>query len=67
MKSFQERFYLHEGGLLKTAWRDLRMLGYILQVIWAWTVMGGRVRRAYHDCERSGQTWWIDRLDAEDI
>ena len=67
MKSFQQRFYLHDPGLLKTLWRDVRMLGYILEVIWAWTVVGGRVRRAYRRCERSGDTWWIDTLDAEDI
>ncbi len=67
MKSFQERFYLTERTRLKTLWRDMRMLGYILQVIYAWVFIGGRVRRAYRHCERTGETWWIDELDREDF
>jgi len=67
MKSFQERFYLHQPTVLKTLWRDVRMLGYLLQVIYAWVFIGGRVRRAYQRCELAGETWWIDELDQEDI
>jgi len=67
MKSFQERFYLHERAPLKTLWRDLRMVIYILQVAYAWVFIGGPVRRAYRRCERAGATWWIDELDREDF
>lgn len=67
MKSFQERFYLHQPTVLKTLWRDVRMLAYILQVIYVWLILGGRVRRAYLRCERAGETWWIDDLDREDF
>jgi len=67
MKSFQQRFYLQQRSLLKTLWRDLRMIAYILQVVYAWVVIGGRVRRAYRGCEQAGTTWWIDQLDREDF
>jgi len=67
MKSFQERFYLHTRSPLKTVWRDVRMLGYITQVIYAWVFVGGPVRRAYRRCERAGETWWVDELDREDF
>ena len=66
-KSFQERYYLHEGGWWRRLWRDIRFLGYIASVIWYYAILGHKVRRDYRACEARGETYWIDPLDSEEI
>ena len=66
-RGFRERYYLTEAGILRRLWRDVRYLGYVASVIWAWLIVGGRVRREYERCRRNGDTYWVDHLDGKDI
>ncbi len=55
MKSFQEDFYLETSSPLRRLWRNLRLFGYVLRVVWFWVVLGGRVRRAVRRARRAGK------------
>ena len=56
MKSFQEDFYLETSSPLYRLWRNLRLLAYVLQIVWFWAVLGGRVRRAVRKASQPGQS-----------
>ena len=66
-RSFQERYYLHTPGIAQRLGRDIRLLAYIGKVIFYWGVVGARVRWQYRKAERSGDTYWLESLEAEDI
>ena len=65
MKSFQEDFYLETSSPLRRLWRNVRLLRYVLQIVWFWAVRGGRVRRAVRRARRTGtagDSFFIDSL-----
>jgi len=62
MATFQEDFYLETPSVLRRLWRNVRLFGYVLYVVWFWLVLGGRVRRAVRKAERSGEPFVIDSL-----
>ncbi len=62
MKSFQEDFYLETSNPLPRLSRNVRLIGYILQVVFLWFVAGGRVRRAMARARETGDPFEIDDL-----
>jgi len=65
LKSFQEDFYLEKSSPLRRLGRDLRLFGYVLQVVWFWVVRGGHVRRAVRRARRTADDpFLIDSLGA---
>ena len=65
MKSFQEDFYLETSNPLRRLWRNVRLFGYVLQIVWFWAVRGGRVRRAVRSAGQTGKAgdpFFIDSL-----
>ena len=63
MSSFQEDFYLDTSSPLRRFVRNLRLLGYMVQMTWTWAVTGGRVRRRLRKAKRTGEPFVIDALD----
>jgi len=55
LKSFQEDFYLETPSPLRRLWRNVRLLAYVLQIVWVWAVLGGRVRRAVRRASQPDQ------------
>ena len=64
MKSFQEDFYLETSSPARRLWRNLRLLGYVLQMVWVWAVPGGRLRARLRRARRTGEPVVIDALDS---
>ncbi|TDI35453.1 MAG: hypothetical protein E2P02_27890 [Acidobacteria bacterium] len=62
MKSFQEDFYLDASHPLRRLSRNVRLIGYILQVAFLWLVEGGRVRRAVLRARETREPFEIDHL-----
>ena len=62
MSTFQEDFYLETSNPLRRLWRNLRLFGYVLRVLWLWAVLGGRVRRAVRRAGKAGDPFFIDSL-----
>jgi hypothetical protein len=62
MGSFQEDFYLETSSPLRHFWRNVRLVGYILQIVWFWGWSGARVRRALRRARRTGEPYIIDSL-----
>lgn len=62
MGSFQEDFYLETSSPVRRWWRNLRLFGYVVQMVWVWSVPGARVRRAVRRARRSGEPFIIDSL-----
>jgi len=62
VKSFQKDFYLETSNPLRRLSRNVRLIGYILQVVFLWLVAGGRVRRAVAKARETGATLEIDDL-----
>ena len=62
MKSFQENFYLETTNPLRRLTRNVRLIGYILQVVFLWLVAGGRVRRGVTRARETGEPLEIDDL-----
>ena len=60
--TFGEQFYLTTRSPGRVAWRNLRLLGYIVFLIWTWLTLGGRVRRAKRHAEKTGEKFCIDHL-----
>ncbi len=67
MGTYGEKFYLHEANWLQRLWRDLRLLAYIAQIIWLWSVLGRRLRRLNHTHTARGTTFPIDFLGDEEL
>ena len=42
MASFQEDFYLETASPLRRLWRNVRLFGYVIQVVWMWSIQGAR-------------------------
>ena len=62
MQSFQEDFYVETSSLLPRLWRNVRLFGYVLQIVWFWAVRGGRVRRAVRRAGKADDPFFIDSL-----
>jgi hypothetical protein len=62
VKSFQEDFYLETSNPLRRLCRNVRLIGYILQVAFLWLVEGGRVRRAILRARETAEPFEIDDL-----
>lgn len=62
MASFQEDYYLETAGLSRRLWRNVRLVGYVVRVVWFWLVLGGRIRRAVRKAARTGEPFIIDSL-----
>ncbi len=60
MAAFEDRFCLTTRNPLAHLWRDLRLIVYLARLGWGWLWYGGRVRRAYRACLRTGRTYWLD-------
>ena len=62
VKSFQEDFYLETSNPLRRLSRNVRLIGYIVQVVFLWLVAGRRVRRAMAKARETGEPFEIDDL-----
>ena len=65
MNTFGEQFYLEEATLWQRLTRNVRLMGYILKIVWLWTVVGARVRRAHRKAQQSDEIMTIDFLAEE--
>ncbi len=65
--SFGEEFYLTTRSPWRRLRRNLRLLGYIAFMAWAWLRLGGRVRRARRKALRTGQPFCIDELASGEL
>ena len=61
-KTFQERYYVTEPGWPRRLFRDAALVIYIVRMLWMWLVVGGRVRRDYRRCMKSGNVYRVDHL-----
>lgn len=62
MSSFQKDFYLETSNPLPRLRRNIRLLAYILQIVWFWTVRGGPLRRSVRRPRHSDDPFFIDTL-----
>jgi hypothetical protein len=62
VSSFQQDFYLETSNPLHRLRRNLRLLAYILRIVWFWIVRGGPVRRAVRRPRPSDDPFFIDTL-----
>lgn len=62
MSSFQEDFYLETSNPLRRLWRNVRLAGYVLELVWFWLVRGGPIRRAVKRARRTGEPFFVDAL-----
>jgi len=62
LSSFQEDFYLETSSPLRRLARNARLLAYILQIVWFWTVRGGPLRRIVRRPRASDDPFFIDTL-----
>ena len=47
MATFPELFYLKESTRWQRFRRDLRLIKFMIAMLWRWSTAGRRVRRAY--------------------
>jgi len=63
MATFPELFYLKESTRWQRFKRDLRLIRFIIFMLWRWATAGRRVRKAYRQAQATGGTLWLDDLD----
>ena len=60
MATFDEQFFVCEGGLPPRIRRDLRLLWFLAAIAWRWFWQGGTVRRRYRRAEASARIYYLD-------
>ena len=59
MRTIDQRF-THSNSHWSRLWRDVRLLWRMGQMLYAYWVVGGRIRRIYRAKETQGDTFWVD-------
>lgn len=65
--SFGEQFYLTTPSPWRRFTRNLRLLAYIVFLLWTWATVGGRVRRACKHAGRGGKPFEVDSLASGEL
>ena len=65
MGTYQEKFYLEEATRWQRFKRNLRLIKYMLGIVWFWAVLGRKVRQQHRRSQANGETYWIDHLAGE--
>lgn len=63
MATFPEQFYLKESTRWQRFTRDLRLIQFMISMLWRWATAGRRIRKAYRQAQATGETLWLDDLD----
>ncbi len=63
MATFPELFYLKESTRWQRFKRDVRLIRFMISMLWRWATAGRRVRKAYRHAQATGGTLWLDDLD----
>ncbi len=63
MATFSELFYLEEATRWQRFKRDLRLIKFMINMLWRWATAGRKVRIAYRRAQANGGTLWLDDLD----
>ena len=61
MATFDEQFFVRESSPLKRVRRDIRLLRFLVTIVWRWLWQGGAVRRRYRHAEAAGEIYYLDR------
>ena len=58
----EKQFRIKEDSFWLRRERDIFVFRYLARVVWMWLTVGGRIRRAHREAQRTGKIYYIDNI-----
>ncbi len=58
----EQQFRIKEDSFWLRLKQDVFVFFYLCRIVWMWLTVGGRIRRAHREAQKTGNIYYIDNI-----